>query len=111
MEKNCNACSSEAVAIPKNELIEAIDTEIPEWKVIEDEAACKIQRQFLFKNFTETFAFVSKLALISEKHGHHPEITFGWGEVIVSWWSHKISAVHQVDVELAKETDELYANK
>lgn len=33
----------------------------------------KLYRKFQFKNFSEAFAFMTKVALIAEKMDHHPE--------------------------------------
>ena len=32
-----------------------------------------LQRSFVFKNFSEAFAFMKRVALIAEKMDHHPE--------------------------------------
>ena len=34
----------------------------------------KLHKEFLFKNFVEAFAFITKVALIAERVNHHPEI-------------------------------------
>lgn len=33
----------------------------------------KLYRKFEFNNFIEAFAFMNKVALLAEKHSHHPE--------------------------------------
>jgi 4a-hydroxytetrahydrobiopterin dehydratase len=39
------------------------------WSIIEHH----IKKIFLFKNFIKAFAFLSKVAIISEKQNHHPD--------------------------------------
>lgn len=55
------------------------------WKE-ENNALC---RSFQFKNFSEAFAFMTRVALIAEKHDHHP------------WWS---NVYNQVDIKLNTHT-------
>jgi 4a-hydroxytetrahydrobiopterin dehydratase len=38
------------------------------WK----ETASKLHRSFEFKDFSEAFAFMTRVALLAEKHQHHP---------------------------------------
>jgi len=33
----------------------------------------KLYKKFLFKDFSQTFAFMTRVALIAEKMDHHPE--------------------------------------
>ena len=33
-----------------------------------------LTRTFLFKDFTEAFAFLVQVAMVAEKHNHHPQI-------------------------------------
>ena len=38
------------------------------------EVGHKISRSFEFKDFVEAFGFLTKVAILAEKHNHHPEI-------------------------------------
>ncbi len=33
----------------------------------------QLTRTFVFENFSEAFAFMARVALLAEIHGHHPE--------------------------------------
>jgi len=35
----------------------------------------KLCRRFKFKNFSEAFAFMTRVAMVAEKMGHHPDWT------------------------------------
>ncbi len=47
-----------------------------------------LSRRFDFENFLEVFAFVTKVALLSEKRKHHPDITFGYNYAVVELTTH-----------------------
>ena len=36
-------------------------------------------KEFSFKNFSESQNFVNKVGNIAEQENHHPDISFGWG--------------------------------
>ena len=46
-----------------------------------------LYRKFEFKDFSEAFAFMTRVALISEKMNHHPKWTNVWNTVEV-WLVH-----------------------
>lgn len=46
----------------------------------------KLYRKFLFKNFSEAFAFMTRVAIESEKINHHPYWSNQWNTVEI-WLS------------------------
>ena len=52
--------------------------------------------------------FTNKVAKLAEEEDHHPEIVLEWGNVTVSWWSHKIKGLHKNDFICASKTDDLF---
>ncbi len=46
--------------------------------------------------------------MLAEEEGHHPIILIEWGQVTVTWWTHKIKGLHRNDFIMAAKTDELY---
>lgn len=47
-----------------------------------------LERSFVFKDFSEAFAFMTRVALIEEKHGHHPTWTNTYNRVDVQLTTH-----------------------
>lgn len=65
---------------------------------------------FTFKDFTEAFAFMTRVAFVCEKMNHHPEWTNVWNKVEISLSTHDAgNIVTEKDRELAKSIDEIYA--
>ena len=74
------------------------------WK----EADNKLYKKFTFKDFSEAFAFMTRVALAAEKMDHHPTWTNTWNTVEISLNTHSAgNSVTDKDRELAKKIDAL----
>ena len=66
----------------------------------------KLYRKFEFKNFSEAFAFMTRVALAAEKMDHHPLWTNVWNQVEVWLSTHDAGdIVTDKDRQLAKKID------
>ena len=61
-----------------------------------------IGRTFIFKNFNEAFGFMSRAALVAEKHDHHPEWRNVYKTVDVVLSTHDAGGLTALDIDLAK---------
>lgn len=68
-----------------------------------------IEKSFNFKNFSEALAFVNRIGPVADEQGHHPDITFGWGYVIVVLTTHDVLGLSRNDFIVAAKIDELQA--
>lgn len=69
-----------------------------------------LQRTFTFKNFSEAFAFMTRVALLAEKCDHHPEWNNVWNKVEITLRTHSAgNVVTEKDRKLAAEIDKLLA--
>jgi 4a-hydroxytetrahydrobiopterin dehydratase len=67
-----------------------------------------LYRKFEFKDFSEAFAFMTKVALIAEKMNHHPKWTNVWNTVEVWLSTHDAGdIVTDKDRKLAEKIDAL----
>ena len=64
-------------------------------------------RTIKFKDFSEAFGFLSRVALHAEKVDHHPEFTNVWNRVDFRLTSHDAGGVTDRDIELAETINEL----
>ena len=70
----------------------------------------KLYRKFQFKNFSEAFAFMTRVALQAEKMDHHPLWTNVYNTVEVWLSTHDAGdIVTDKDRQLAKKIDALVA--
>ena len=64
-------------------------------------------RSFTFKDFSEAFAFLTRVALHAEKVDHHPEFTSRWNRLDFRLTSHDAGGVTDRDRALAAAIDAL----
>lgn len=68
----------------------------------------KLYRSFVFKDFSEAFAFMTRVALIAESQNHHPKWTNEWNKVEIWLSTHDAGdVVTEKDRTLAKKIDGL----
>jgi 4a-hydroxytetrahydrobiopterin dehydratase len=78
---------------------------LPEWTLHADGSA--IDREFKFKNFSEAWAFMSRVALLAEKHDHHPEWSNVFNRVAITLTTHDAGGLSERDAEMALAIDKL----
>jgi 4a-hydroxytetrahydrobiopterin dehydratase len=64
-------------------------------------------RTFTFKDFSEAFAFLTRVALHAERQDHHPEFTSVWNRVDFRLTSHDAGGVTERDANLARAISKL----
>jgi len=64
-------------------------------------------RSFRFKDFSEAFGFLTRVALHAEKADHHPEFTNVWNRVDFRLTSHDAGGVTDRDAKLAEVINRL----
>ena len=68
----------------------------------------RLTKVFTFKNYRQSFAFVSQVAMLAEKKNHHPEIIIDYAKVTISLISHDVQKITERDMELATQIDNIY---
>ena len=89
-----------------NEELKELIAKIPGWKIISN----YIEREFKFDNFIEAFAFMTKIALICEKHNHHPTWENVYSKVVIKLSTHDLGGITNLDQTIASEINEIYEN-
>ncbi|WP_028294640.1 4a-hydroxytetrahydrobiopterin dehydratase [Oceanobacter kriegii] len=72
--------------------------QLAHWEVIDG----KLCRELVFKDFSEAFGFMSRVALVSEKMDHHPDWSNSYNRVSIALVSHDKKALTMRDVRLAQ---------
>lgn len=64
--------------------------------------------RFVFTDFAEAFAFLTRIALVAQEQQHHPDLTISWNRVDVRMTTHDAgSTVTERDRRLAAAIDEM----
>ena len=79
--------------------------QLPGWTLRDDASA--IYRSFKFADFSEAFAFMTRVALLAEKENHHPEWSNVYNRVEVTLTTHEAGGLSQRDVNMAWAIDRL----
>ena len=69
---------------------------VPEGWALEESGKALV-RTFTFKDFSQAFAFLTRVALHAEKVDHHPEFTSVWNRVDFRLTSHDSGGVTDRD--------------
>lgn len=68
-----------------------------------DASSDAITRQFKFKDFSEAFAFMTRVALLAQAADHHPEWSNVYNKVTITLTTHSAGGLTEKDVKLAGE--------
>lgn len=68
----------------------------------------QLSREFKFTDFTEAFAFMTRVAFLAEKYGHHPNWSNVYNTVTINLTTHDAgNAITEKDRLLAAAIDKL----
>lgn len=99
--------SSSIESIPASPLtpeqIQALPQQLPAWSLVNG----KLHRELRFADFVEAFGFMSRVALVAEAMGHHPEWSNVWNRVVIELTTHDTGGLSNLDVQLAQRIDAL----
>jgi len=79
--------------------------ELHDWTEVEDRDA--IRKTFHFADFSEAFAFMTRVALYAEKVDHHPEWFNVYNQVEIVLTSHDADGLTERDIRLAHAIEAL----
>jgi 4a-hydroxytetrahydrobiopterin dehydratase len=78
--------------------------ELTGWTLRADGLA--IAREFKFADFSEAFAFMTRVALLAEKADHHPEWSNVYNRVAITLTTHDAGGLSARDVKMARNINE-----
>lgn len=64
-----------------------------------------ITRTFVFKDFSEAWGFMNRVALAAEQMNHHPEWSNIWNKVEITLTTHDVDGLSELDVEMAARAE------
>ena len=88
----------------QNDQLKELVAKIPGWEILPNH----IEREFNFGNFIEAFSFMTKIALICEKHNHHPNWENTYSKVIIKLSTHDLGGITNLDQIIASEINDIF---
>jgi len=85
----------------------ALATTLPDWSLVSGRDA--IERSFQFRDFSEAWGFMNRVALLAESQNHHPEWSNVWNRVRIELSTHDAGGLTANDVKLAQAINALLA--
>ncbi len=68
----------------------------------------RLTRTFTFKNFSEAFSFMTRVAMLAEQQAHHPNWSNVWNTVKIELTTHDAgNSITEKDRKLAAAIDKL----
>lgn len=64
-----------------------------------------IRKSFKFADFSEAFAFMTRVALVAEKMDHHPEWSNVYNRIDITLTTHACNGLSERDIVLAHAID------
>ena len=101
--ERCEPCTGSTPRIGADEAA-ALAAGLDEGWRIGDEA---IEREFTSKNFNAAFGLATRVALLAESQGHHPDMEIGWGRLLVRFTTHAIEGLSRNDLVMAARVDRI----
>jgi 4a-hydroxytetrahydrobiopterin dehydratase len=65
----------------------------------------KLSREYIFATYLSGVRWFDRVAEISEREDHHPDVMVSWGRVTVTYWTHTVGGLSLNDFILAVKLD------
>ena len=70
-----------------------------------------LYKKFEFNDFSEAFAFMTRVAMEAEKMNHHPEWFNVYNRVKIELVTHDLGGISTYDIKFADTINKLYEDK
>tara|TARA_B100000945_G_scaffold306657_1_gene294333 strand:- start:181 stop:516 length:336 start_codon:yes stop_codon:yes gene_type:complete len=98
----CEPCNGNTPKLNFEEISKYLSN-LNEWSVNDNQDM--IFKKFKFKNFNDALNYANKIGELSDKEGHHPDISIGWGYCLIMMHTHAIKGLSINDFILATKID------
>ncbi len=105
-EKRCLPCENIGNTLTQSQALEKLK-QLAGWQLSEDQKS--IWRDFKFKSFYKTMAFVNAVAWIANTENHHPDLEVGYDHCLVRYTTHALAGLTDNDFIAATKVNALLA--
>jgi 4a-hydroxytetrahydrobiopterin dehydratase len=107
-QKHCVPCEGGVKPLTREEAEKYLARICEGWEL--DANAKELYREFKFKGYYKTIAFVNALAWVANAEGHHPDLEVSYNRCLVRWTTHAIGGLSENDFICAAKTSALVAD-
>jgi 4a-hydroxytetrahydrobiopterin dehydratase len=104
-QKHCKPCEGGVDPLTLEAARDLMRQLHQDWQL--DDDGKRIEREFSFKNYYETMAFVNAAAWVAHREDHHPDLEVGYNRCRVAYHTHAIGGLSENDFICAAKTDAL----
>ena len=102
--KSCKPCEGGVPPLTPEQAKDML-AEVNDWQL--NDSNDEISREYRFKNYYQTMAFVNALAWISHQEDHHPELEVSYNRCRVRYSTHAIGGLSENDFICAAKANAL----
>ena len=103
--KKCKPCEGGVAPLTATQAKQLLQ-QLPKWQLTSD--GRWIFKDFEFKNFYRTMAFVNAVAWVANQEDHHPDMEVGYKHCMVRFTTHAISGLSENDLICAAKIGQLF---
>jgi 4a-hydroxytetrahydrobiopterin dehydratase len=93
--------------VKKSQYLESFFKKNKKWSLSKQRKGRAIERSYTFKDFNQTFAFMTRVAMKAEQMNHHPEWFNVYNTLDVVLTTHDAGGVTEKDIALAEFMDKV----
>lgn len=105
-EKKCVPCEG-GVPPLDSKTVDNYLKQFPQWQLAAQ--GKEISRDFKFKNYYHTMAFVNAIAWMAHQENHHPDLEVGYNHCLVRYSTHAIGGLSENDFICVAKVEALLA--
>ncbi|MBT4962736.1 MAG: 4a-hydroxytetrahydrobiopterin dehydratase [Francisellaceae bacterium] len=104
-EKKCEACESWVAPMASELANDFLGKLESGWQLSTDGKT--ITKEYKFKNYYRTMAFVNAIAWMANGEGHHPDLEVSYNRCVINYTTHAIKGLSENDFICAAKADEI----
>jgi 4a-hydroxytetrahydrobiopterin dehydratase len=104
IDKHCVPCEGGVPVLSTEQAIDLLN-QLKDWEIVS--SGKEIKREFRFKNFYHTMAFVNAVAWIANQESHHPDLEVGYNYCRVRYSTHAVNGLTKNDFICAAKINNL----
>lgn len=104
-EKSCKSCEGDTPPLKETQIKKLLE-QLPGWEFRDGQ----ITKEYKFKDYHQTMAFVNATAWVSHRENHHPDLEVVYNKCKIHYSTHSIGGLSENDFICAAKIESLMKN-